>query len=331
MMMSTSPWALRAVRGGGALLLAVLLAACGGGTEQIDAFDPRRLLVLGDEMSVLTKDAPQGRRYAVNGVQSDGVTLDCTELPVWHQRVASSFDFAYEECNPDNLAVTAARVYAEPGAKLDDLPAQLERARLVNGEFNGRDLFTVLVGMNDVIDLFERVYLPDPSEANFNAVLSELQARGTRLGRFVNSLTRLDVDGPKVIVSTIPRINQTPYARTQAAAYPEADVINVLSQFSQAYNTAMRVTIVNDGRFIGLVELDAIINFGFNDPVAYGLTNTLFPVCAVDPPDCYNTAASLVPGGDADSWLWASDKWMGTEAHRRLGNFARARARDNPF
>ena len=330
-MIATSPSALRALRGLGALLLAALLAACGGGTEQIDAFDPRRLLALGDEMSVLTKDGVPGRRYAVNGVQSDGDTLDCTSRAIWHQRVASSFGFAYEECNPNNLAVTAARIYAEPRAKLEDLPAQLERARLVNGEFGSRDLFTVLVGMNDVIDLFERVYLPDPSNANFNAVLNELQARGTRLGQFVNNLTRLDVDGPKVIVSTIPRVNQTPYARTQAAAHPDVPVISALSQFSQAYNTAMRLTIVNDGRFIGLVELDAIINFGFTDPQAYGLTNTLFPVCAVEPPNCFNTTASLVPGGNANSWLWASEKWMGSEAHSRLGNFARARARDNPF
>jgi outer membrane lipase/esterase len=329
MMMSTSPWALRAVRGCGALLLTALLAACGGGTEQIEPFEPRRMLALGDEMSVLTKDAPQGRKYSVNALQSDGVTLDCGSRVIWHQRVAQTFNFAYEECNPNNLAVTAARIYAAPGAKLDDLAAQLAEARRVNGEFDSRDLFTVLVGANDVIDLFERVYLPDPSDDNFDAVLGELQARGRRLGQFVNELTRLDPEGPKVIVSTIPRMNQTPYARTQAAANPGVPVQNALSQFSQAYNTAMRVTIVNDGRFIGLVELDAIVNAAFTNPQNYGLTNTLFPVCAVALPDC--TTNTLVPNGNAGTWLWADELWMGSTTHLSLGNFARARARDNPF
>jgi outer membrane lipase/esterase len=329
MMIATSPWALRVLRGCGALLLAALLAACGGGTEQIEPFEPRRLLALGDEMSVLTNALPQGRKYSVNALQSDGVTLDCVSRPIWHQRVATTFGFAYEECNPNNLAVTAARIYATAGAKLDDLPAQLERARLVNGSFGSNDLFTVLVGANDVIDLFERVYLPDPSDANFNAVLAELQARGARLGQFVNDLTRLDVNGPKVIVSTIPRMNQTPYARTQAAANPAVPVLNALSQFSQTYNTAMRVTIVNDGRFIGLVELDSIINAAFNNPQGNGLVNTLFPVCAVPLPDCTNN--TLVANGNADSWLWADDRWMGPTTHLSLGNFARARARDNPF
>jgi hypothetical protein len=340
-MMGTSPRALRTLRGCGALLLAALLAACGGGTEQIEAFDPRRLLVLGDEMSVLTKDGVPGRRYSVNAVQSDGVTLDCTSRPIWHQRVASSFGFGYEECNPNNRPV-AAKIYAAPGAKVADIPAQLEAARLVNGSFSNTDLFTLLVGTNDVVDVFENIYLADPTGNGFSAGMRELRLRGVRLAAFVNELTRADVgdvNGPKIIVSTIPRIDQTPYGRNQAAAYPSLGVLNVLSQFSQAFNTAFRAGdsangfagIVNDGRFIGLVELDAIINFGFTDPRAYGLTNTLNPVCAVPLPDCYNNTASLVSGGNANTWLWASDLWMGTEAHGQLGNFARSRARDNPF
>jgi outer membrane lipase/esterase len=340
-MIPTSPWALRALRGGAALLLAALLAACGGGTEQIEPFEPRRMIVLGDEMSVLTKEGVPGRRYSVNGVQSDGVTLDCTERPIWHQRVASSFDFVYAECNPNNRSV-AAKIYAAPAAKVADMPGQLAAARLENGQFSNTDLFTLLVGTNDVVEVFQNIYLADPTGTGFNAGMAELRRRGVRLAAFVNELTRAnvgDVNGPKIVLSTIPRIDQTPYGRNQAAAYPGLGVSNTLSQFSQAFNTALRAGdsangfagIVNDGRFIGLVELDALINAGFNDPQAYGLTNTLNPVCAVPLPDCYNNSASLVPGGDADSWLWASDLWMGSEAHGRLGNFARSRARDNPF
>jgi hypothetical protein len=313
------------------LLWLALLASCGGGTEQITPFAPQRLLVLGDEMSVLTKDLPQGRKYSVNALQADGATLDCVARPLWHQAVAYAFGFAYEECNPNNVAAPAAKVYAKEGAKVDDLVTQLAKAVDANGgnSFGNTDLFTVLVGANDVLDLYQNVYLPNPTTDTYNAVINELQARGRRLGQFVNDLTRVDVAGPKVIVSTIPLMNLTPYALQQAIARPDAGVLNALNQFSQTFNTAMRVTIVNDGRFIGLVELDAILNAGVDNPSRYGLTNIAQAVCAVALPDC--STNTLVTNGNATTWLWASDLWMGSTAHLNLGNFARGRATGNPF
>jgi outer membrane lipase/esterase len=319
----------RALKGCGTMLALVLLTSCGGGTEQITPFEPKRLLVLGDEMSVLTKLPPQGRKYSVNALQSDAVTLDCVARPLWHQIVAYSFDFAYEECNPSNLAETAAKVYAVPGAKVDDLAEQLERAREANGTLSNTDLFTVLIGANDVLDLYQRVYLPNPTTETYNEVIDELQARGRRLGQFINDLTRLEVTGPKVIVSTMPLMNLTPYALQQVIARPDVPVLNSLSEFSQAFNTAMRVTIVNDGRFIGLVELDAILNAGVNNPSRYDLVNVTQAVCAVELPNCDTN--TLVPNGDASTWLWASELWMGSTAHLNLGNFARSRALGNPF
>jgi hypothetical protein len=319
-----------ALGGCGALLWLALLVSCGGGTEQIDPFAPRQLLALGDEMSVLTKDAPQGRKYSVNALLSGNTGLDCVALPVWHQIVAYNYGFAYAECNPTNLAVTAAKIFAAPGAKVDDLAAQLALARETFGSsFGDTDLFTVLVGANDVLDLFQNVYLPNPTTESYNAVIAELQARGTRLGRFVNDLTRLDASGPKVIVSTIPQMNLTPYALQQAAARPDVGVLNALYQFSQTFNTAMRVTIVNDGRFIGLVELDALLNAGVGDPERYGLTNVTQAVCAVALPNC--DTSTLVTNGNATTWLWASNLWMGATAHLNLGNFANGRANGNPF
>jgi phospholipase/lecithinase/hemolysin len=169
-----------------------------------------------------------------------------------------------------------------------------------------------------------------------------MRLRGVRLAAFVNDLTRAnvgDITGPKVIVSTIPLMSQTPYARQEAIDRPGVPVLDVLYQFSVAFNTALRAGdsqngfsgIVNDGRFIGLVELDALVNAGFNDPSRYGLVNSLQPVCTVDLPNCDNIAADLAAGGNAATWLWASDLWMGPTAHLNLGNFARGRALDNPF
>jgi phospholipase/lecithinase/hemolysin len=109
-------------------------------------------------------------------------------------------------------------------------------------------------------------------------------------------------------------------------------VVGVLDQFSTAFNTALRTTIPNDGTRWGLVELDAMLNAGATNPASYGLNNVVDAVCRVDTwgtPDC--STKTLVANGNTNTWLWASDKWMGWQAHNRLGNFARQRAQGNPF
>ena len=90
-------------------LMLALLSSCGGGTEQVEPFEPRRYLAFGDEMSVLTKAAPQGRKYTVNAVAGDGTSIDCASNSdsqpsrLWTQILGATFDFVFEECNPSVL------------------------------------------------------------------------------------------------------------------------------------------------------------------------------------------------------------------------------------
>lgn len=330
-MVSMGKRARRAVMG---VLVLGLLASCGGGTEQITPFEPTRYIAFGDEMSVLTKEAPVGRKYTVNAVGSDGVSPDCAANTstqpslLWTQVLGNTFGFVFAECNPANLGVTAFS-YAAPGAKADDFAAQVAEARVVHGAFGCNDLMSVLIGANDVIDLYETVYVPNPTPATATAVSNELSARGARVGQVVTALTANN--GPNVIVSTIPLMSVTPYALQQAIARPGINAVNVLNQFSNAFNTALRTHIPNDGTRWGLVELDALLNAAVNNPGGYSLVNITQAVCTVDLPDCENVAADLVPNGNAYTWLWASDRWIAWQAHARLGNFARSRARDNPF
>ncbi len=199
----------------------------------------------------------------------------------------------------------------------------------MHGEFSCKDLMSVMIGANDVIELFETVYLADPTSSTANAVTNELTARGARLGLAIAALTANN--GPNFIVSTIPRMNQTPWGRQQAALRPDLNIGNVLDTFSNAFNTALRTNIPNDGSRWGLVELDAIVNAAINNPDSYDLDNVRDAVCAVDLPNCNNVTSNLVPGGNPDTWLWASDRWIGWQPHSRLGSFARSRAQDNPF
>lgn len=329
-MFSMGNWAQRAAKGFSASLLLVLLASCGGGTEQVDPFSPARYMAFGDAMSVIT---PEGLKYTVNAIGSDG-EVDCAMATssqpslLWTQIVANAFNFAFEECNP--LGRTKmAYIYAKPDAKSADFVAQVAEARVVHGEFGCKDLMSVLIGVNDVVELYETVYLADPTSATANAVTNELTARGARLGKAIAALTANN--GPNFIVSTIPRMNQTPWGQQQEALHPGLNVGNVLDNFSNAFNTALRTNIPNDGSRWGLVELDAIVNAAINNPEGYGLKNVRNVVCAVDLPFCDNVAADLVTNGNPDTWLWASDRWIGWQPHSRLGSFARSRAQDNPF
>jgi hypothetical protein len=171
--------------------------------------------------------------------------------------------------------------------------------------------------------------LANPTNATANAVTNELSARGARLGQSIAALTANN--GPNFIVSTIPRMNQTPWGQQQEALHPGLNVGNVLDNFSNAFNTALRTNIPNDGSRWGLVELDAIVNAAINNPGGYDLKNVRDAVCAVDLPFCDNVTADLVTNGNPDTWLWASDRWIGWQPHSRLGSFARSRAQDNPF
>jgi outer membrane lipase/esterase len=334
MMKSMGNWAGRVFAGVGAGLC-VLLASCGGGTERVEEFEPTRYIVFGDEMSVLTKDAPQGRKYSVNALDSDGIGINCaansSSQPslLWTQELADEFGFVFEECNPSARAVTAFS-YAAPGAKAADFLTQLAAARVVHGPFGCNDLMSVLIGANDVFEMFETVYLADPTPSTATAITNELTRRGALLGKAIAALT--DNDGPNVVVSTIPLVNLTPWARQFNIDRPGIDAPGVLRQFSDAFNTALRVNIPNDGSRWALVELDALLQAGFNNPENYGLNNVNDAVCS---PLTWNTAncttATLVTNGNPNTWLWASNKWIGWLAHDRLGSFARNRAEGNPF
>lgn len=319
----------RTLRGWVAAGALVLLAACGGG-DQIEPFAPQRMFSFGDEMSVLTKTPPPGRKYTVNALDAGG-NVDCsvntasaTSL-LWTQMLAQLYGFVFAECNPSNQKATAF-TYAAPGARADDVPAQLAAARAASGGFTQDDLMTVLVGENDVLELFPR-YVADPTQDTANTIVSELRARATRLGNTINDLTANC--GPKVVLSTMPMVQYTPFALQQTAAHPDIGVFNQLTAFSNAFNSALRTTLVNDGRRWGLVELDSMIQAGIDNPGGYGLNNITAGVCAVGLPDC--STSTLVAGGDAMTWLWADNLWIGWRAHQYLGNFARNRASGNPF
>jgi phospholipase/lecithinase/hemolysin len=253
----------------------------------------------------------------VNGFAADGTTPDCKLLPIWTQVVASVYGFGFAEC-PVGTGEQKAIARAKPGARAADLKTQVQ-AQVAAGGFADKDLVTVMIGTNDIRDLYEQSLAA--SAPSKDALLEAARQRGVEIATQVNAL----VDrGAKVIVVTIPDVGLTPWGLAQGATGA-----SLLTELTAALNGRIRVNILNDGRFVGLVLGDEFSQTAVRVPVAYSLTNATTAACAVAPPAC--TSATLASGATADGWLWADSTWLATGGHRQLGALAEARARLNPF
>lgn len=311
---------------------AALVVACGGGTAQIEPYVAKRVLVFGDETSVLTAAGPQpefdpagtpgpdgvsGRKYSVNAVGTSGA-IDCSQEPVWVQALANLYGIVFAECNPNAVADPQGKMFARVGARTTDIPAQVDALVAAGGVAEG-DLATVLVGVNDVIELYAQY--PTRTEAELK---TELRARGVALGTQINRLIEL---GARVIVATAPDIGLSPFALAENSVDP--DRARLLSALISELNAGMRITILNDGRFVALVLADEMVQAMVKLPSSFAIANATAAACTVKLPDCLPT--TLAQGASSAGWLWADSRRLAYGGQQRLAVLAEARARGNPF
>lgn len=306
-----------------------LLAACGGGTSQVEPFKPGRVIAFGDETSVIVNDgANNGRKYTVNGLDASAAR-DCTLLPNWVQSVTDHYGFVFAECNKA-AATPRAFLRAKVGAKVDDPTLGMTQQiaeQIANGDgFKSNDLVTILIGANDLIELSERVQAGTLTAADASA---EAKRRGTQLAERVNTILAA---GAKGIVVTVPDMGLSPYAITLNKTSPGAAAL--LSSLTYDFNAMLRTTIDQtrfDGRNYGLVLADDTVQSIAKFPGSYGYSNVVDAVCLVALPNCTSAAADLVSGASLDSYMWASDRQLSPSLHSRIGSQALTRALNNPF
>lgn len=312
-----------------ALATAGLLAACGGGTSQVEPFRPGRVITFGDETSVIVNDgANNGRKYSVNGVDTNGVR-DCTLQPLWVQSITDNYGFVYAECNKA-AATPRAFMRAKIGAKVDDPTlgmAQQIAEQLSSGDgFKSNDLVTILIGANDIIELNEQVRAGSLSAADATA---EAKRRGVHLAERINTILAA---GAKALVVTIPDMGLSPYAikleKTSAGTQAR------MSSMSYDFNAAVRTNIDQtrfDGRNYGLVLADDTVKSIARFPGSFGYGNVTDGVCLVALPNCTSAAADLVSGATLDGYMWSDDLHLSPSLHSRIGSQALTRALNNPF
>lgn len=319
----------------GLMLAAVgaLLASCGG-SEDVN-FVPARVLSFGDESSVLTAD---GRKYTINGIVVDSGTpgtIDCTLNPIWNQVLATSYNLTFAECPGSVADVTpSSRILAHPGATASgtaeiDLAQQITNQLALpaadGGGINSNDLATVLIGVNDVVGIYARY---KSGEITSDQAVSLAEQTGETVASQLNRITGA---GGKVIISTIPDVSVTPFALGEDAAGR-----SLLATLTARLNARLLVTLDNDGRKIGLIEINPYLAAVLGNPSGYGYVNVTDPAClpAYPLPTC--TSATLEKNEDgssatAYSWLWANTLQYSAGAQQQLGNLAASRAHNQPF
>lgn len=305
-----------------AVVGALAVASCGGGTERVEPFVPNQIIVLGDDNNLLETD---GRRWGINGLDASAA-FDCRLLPVWTQVLAASFGLVPDRCTTGTTVAPREITRAVAGAKAADLDAQIT-AQIAAGALTSKDLFTVMVGMHDIIEVYETFAgekTCDLDTRNDTPMEMELRTRGHRVAEQINRLIAADA---RVIVSTVHDLGLTPYARTRDAASPGQAAL--LTCLTAAFNARVRVDILQDGRFVGLVLADDLVQAITKSPASYGLSNVTDAVCTTAALDC--TTATLVSGASTGTHLWADDRRLGPVAHSRLATLADSRARNNPF
>ncbi len=311
---------------------AALLVACGGGTSQVSAFTPARLLVLGDENSLIVNDGSNdGFKYTVNDRRGT-IAGKCLLLPTFAQRLAAQYGFVFEQCNPA-AATPKAFIHAIAQAKVDDATTGLAKQITSVTALGATDLVLVMIGGNDVIDLYERVKSGQLTAA---AASTEAQRRGGVAAAQINAML---AKGARALVVTVPNLGLSPYAI--AAQQSDASAATLLAALSAEYNAVMRTQIDSaayDGRNYGLILADDIVAAMVKFPSTYlgaphnatvaACTSAVVTDCVVTD---VSTSTTLVSGASSTSHLWADDRHLGPAAHDLIAQQVVSRAVNNPF
>jgi len=302
-----------------ALAAAALIAGCGGGTEQIDPFAPTRIIAFGDESSVILDS---GKKYGINRLNTDTQLLDCTQNPNWVQLLASNYGMVFRQCNVNGVALPQGIMYAASGLKVSDLATKID-LHLSNDRFFNKDLVTVMVGMNDILELYRQFPAQDRG-----SLINEASVRGKQLAEQVNRIANA---GGRVLVATLFDMGDTPFGQNEKLLQSDIDRSVFLNDLTAAFNTAMRLNLLNDGRLIGLVLVDETMQQIVRFPSAFSFTNVTQAACRTDvaPQDC--TSSTLQSDASETQWAWAGDRYLGPTVQQRIGSLALTRARNNPF
>ncbi len=314
---------------------ALLLSSCGGGgqSSQSERFKPTRMIVFGDESSLLVPTTPGGndsRKFTNNGFNFVNTTvIDCANASrLWVQYLADEYGLVFAECNP-NGATATAQMRAKGNAKVEGTNGLVQQVDEFLASTPGNaavptDLITMMAGTNDVIELYDRVTnSANPAPLSQAAAVAEAKRRAVVFAAQIDRLTNRSNTLGRVMYSTVPELGLTPFGLSKPLA--DQTLLNLLTT---SFNDEMRLNVYDNGRSRGFLNTSQqfrnVIDFVRRGKSVSrtDITNVTVAVCQ-DPVNLLScTNNTLVTGATATSHLWAGNVNFSAAGHILVGNDA---------
>ena len=147
--------------------------------------------------------------------------------------------------------------------------------------------------------------------------------------------TRIADAGGKVVVSTVPDLSYSPFARKENESSGDSTRSALIRDLVAEFNEGLRVGISTlSGAQVAIMLTDELVQAMARFPTSYGgMINVSDAVCdeAIAASVELCTTDTLISGGDASRYLWADDTHLSPNGHQYVGSLAATRARGNPF
>ncbi len=295
--------------------VALLLAACGGGSEVYSDFKPTRAVAFGDSMTYLGLADGTGR-YTVN---SDGTTN------LWALQLAERYGItlARSAAGGKGYAEAHARVTGSTDARgvaaSTSVKQQID-SFLAAGNPTAADLVMVGAGTGDLIAEGAAAIAGTKTEAD--ARTAALQA-ARDLAAQVKRL--LDAGAKHVVVLSPYNLGRTPWARA-------ASRTTFLENLTLDFNDELKVAL--NGNADRVLFVDGLLQMNLlTGSSAYDSTTISCSAATVSASNALGvgtnkedssacTSSTLVTGYDAGKYLFADPVYPTPLAHRSLGNYA---------
>ncbi|TCP17110.1 SGNH/GDSL hydrolase family protein [Simplicispira metamorpha] len=289
---------------------AALLAACGSSSIE-SALKPEQLITFGDGYSFVRE-----QRYTVNNGTVNNWTLQLLD----HYQKSGSATGGLVSFAEGNTRI-AQHPDAAGNATTPTITEQVDRF-LAMGTPKPNDLLLLNGGISDLIVGMAAVragtQTPDQFVANARLNGQALAAQVRRL---------VAAGASHIAVTGTYDLGKTPWAKSIGQ---EA----LLSQASSRFNEALLVALNDLSQHVLYVDAAYYVNLYESTPSSFSFNNATTPVCtSVDAGNGIGigqgqvnsalcTSATLLPGADADRYVFADAVYLTPSAHRQLGTYA---------
>ena len=289
---------------------AALLAACGSSSIE-SALKPEQLITFGDGYSFVRE-----QRYTVNNGTVNNWTLQLLD----HYQKSGSATGGLVSFAEGNTRI-AQHPDAAGNATTPTITEQVDRF-LAMGTPKPNDLLLLNGGISDLVVGMAAVragtQTPDQFVANARLNGQALAAQVRRL---------VAAGASHIAVTGTYDLGKTPWAKSIGQ---EA----LLSQASSRFNESLLVAINDLSQHVLYVDAAYYVNLYESTPSSFSFNNATTPVCtSVDAGNGIGigqgqvnsalcTSATLLPGADADRYVFADAVYLTPSAHRQLGTYA---------